>query len=260
MATTTDNLGLTLPAGTDRALVSDLNDNFQTLDAFAGQATADIQQAQETANAAAPQSTTYTKTEVDTALAAKLNTADVDDALDSTSANPVQNKAVQAPIARLVDAGAKNLLDIRDQTMEYQGILYIAKGGIISASGTATGTPSRSAFGSVLLPPGEYVLRGCPTNGSDTTYRLDLYFSTDENNYTLYENKIDRGDGVPFTLSKQLYIRPTIRLQNGYVASDLVFKPMICTAEDDEINPKFVPYTPTMRGLYEMILALQNGG
>lgn len=68
MATTTENLGLTLPAGTDRALVSDLNGNFQTIDAFAGQATADIQQAQETADAAAPQATTYTKDEVDAAI------------------------------------------------------------------------------------------------------------------------------------------------------------------------------------------------
>lgn len=68
MATTTENLSLTLPAGTDRALVSDLNENFQTLDDFAGQATANIQQAQETANAAAPQATTYTKDEVDAAI------------------------------------------------------------------------------------------------------------------------------------------------------------------------------------------------
>jgi len=68
MATTTENLGLTLPAGTDRAEISVLNENFQTLDTFAGQATADIQEAQETANAAAPQATTYTKDEVDAAI------------------------------------------------------------------------------------------------------------------------------------------------------------------------------------------------
>lgn len=37
MATTTDNLGMTLPAGTDRAEISVLNENFQTLDTFAGQ-------------------------------------------------------------------------------------------------------------------------------------------------------------------------------------------------------------------------------
>lgn len=103
MATTTENLGLTIPAGTDRALISDLNENFQALDAFAGQATDDIQQAQETANAAAPQATTYTKTEVDTALAEKLNTSDVDTAFSSTSTNPVQNKVIQASIAQLIE-------------------------------------------------------------------------------------------------------------------------------------------------------------
>ena len=37
--------------------------------------------------------------DVETALAAKLNTADVDSALSSTSTNPVQNKVVQAAIA-----------------------------------------------------------------------------------------------------------------------------------------------------------------
>lgn len=73
MATTTENLGLTIPAGTDRAEISVLNENFQKLDTFAGQATDDIQQAQETANAAAPQSTTYTKTQTDALLADKAN-------------------------------------------------------------------------------------------------------------------------------------------------------------------------------------------
>lgn len=73
MATTTENLGLTLPAGTDKAEISVLNENFQALDTFAGQATADIQEARETADAAAPQSTTYTKSEVDTALAEKVD-------------------------------------------------------------------------------------------------------------------------------------------------------------------------------------------
>lgn len=212
-----------------------------------------------TANAAAPQATTYTKTEVDTALAAKLNTADVDVALSSTSTNPVQNKAVQAPVARLIDAAAKNLLYIHDQNVEAQGISYVVKDGIVSASGTATGTPSsRANLNSVLLLPGEYTFSGCPANGSDTTYRVDLYTSTDDANYTLDNNMIDRGTGVAFTISTQMYVRPTIRFQNGYVATNLAFKPMVCTAEDYDISPEFVPYTPTMREMYEMLLALQN--
>ena len=76
-------------------------------------------------SAKAPQSTTYTKSEVDAALAAikdgttidsfadvetvlaeKLNVSDVDTDLSSTSTNPVQNKAVQAPIAELYEIKA----------------------------------------------------------------------------------------------------------------------------------------------------------
>lgn len=222
---------------------------------------ANLETALTKANAAAPQATTYTKAEVDTALAAKLNTADVDAELSSTSTNPVQNKAVHAPIARLVDSGAKNLLLIRDQSAEIQGISYVANDGIVSTSGTATGTPSsRTNLNPVLLPPGEYTFSGCPANGSDTTYRVDLYTSTDDANYTLDNSMIDRGTGVTFTISTQMYVRPTIRFQNGYVATNLVFKPMVCTAENYEISPVFVPYTPTMREMYEIILAMQNGG
>lgn len=33
---------------------------------------------------------------------------------------------------------------------------------------------------------------------------------------------------------------------------------MICTTEDYAISPEFVPYAPSNRELYEMILALQN--
>lgn len=156
------------------------------------------------------------------------------------------------PIPRLVDAGAKNLQVLRDQNATVQGISLVLKDGVISASGTATGTPSSIPVKPVLLPPGDYILSGCPANGSDTTYSLVLFASTDGGTtYTPYDNKVDYGNGVSFTLSEQLYVKLVIHIQNGYVASNLVFKPMICTAEDYAISPKFVPYTPTMREMYE---------
>jgi len=232
MATTTENLGLTLPAGTDRALVSDLNENFQTLDAFAGQATADIQQAQETADAAAPQATTYTKTEVDTALVAKLNTADVDDALSGTSVNPVQNKAVQAPVARLVDAGAKNFMPLDTATF-----LSAGAGNEIA----------------VKIPIGDYVL-SC--NCSATSSTSHLYLFDANHNEILHQ---------PFTNSANKKINLSLASEAVLARfdsniSNTISKIMICTTTDYAISPEFVPYTPTMRELYEMILAMQNGG
>ena len=61
------------------------------------------------ANAAAPQATTYTKSEVDTALSAKANSADLgtaafknmDSALNASSTNPVQNSTLSAKFSEV---------------------------------------------------------------------------------------------------------------------------------------------------------------
>lgn len=464
MATTTENLGLTLPAGTDRALVSDLNENFQTLDAFAGQATADIQQAQETANAAAPQATTYTKDEVDAAIEeaiehggggttdyteltnkpsingvvltgnkttsdlgieenvqadwdeadttapsyiknkpnipagvvvdttydgtsenaqagtavaqaistkvdkvtgkglstndftnadkAKLdgiesgaeanvqanwiqtdNTADdyiknkptipapvtvdqtysatssnaqsgvavaqaistkvdketgkglstndfttteknklsgieagatktiVDTDLSSTSTNPVQNKAVQAPIARLVDAEAKNVLNIPESTQETSaGATFVSDGkNTIAISGTV-GDPwgTWSFIGSysnkdtiIDCTDGNYVVSVSSETGNINILAYDYTGSTRK---TLFSFS---GSGTAVFSGNITNIQ--LAAKTGTFSGEKV-KIMLCTAEDYAISPEFVPYTPTMRELYEMILAMQNGG
>lgn len=397
MATTTENLGLTLPAGTDRALVSVLNENFQTLDDFAGQATADIQEAQETANAAAPQattytkdevdaaieeaiehggggttdytdltnkpsingvvlagnkttsdlgieenaqadwdeadttapsyiknkpnipsgvvvdttydgtsenaqagtavaqaistkvdketgkglstndftntdkanletaltkantaapqSTTYTKNEVDTALAEKLNTADVDAALSSTSINPVQNRAVQAPIARLVNAGAKNLLKVTATSQTINGVTFtvLSDTDTIIINGTATANTFFSLTSSFLLSAGVFNLSGCPSGyNRDGARECRLFvegFSFDRS---------DIGEGVTYTMNEAVTASITFEVYAGAVMNNAVIKPMLCTAEDYAISQEFVPYTPTMRELYEMLIALQN--
>lgn len=261
MATTTENLGLTIPAGTDRALVSVLNENFQTLDAFAGQATADIQQAQETANAAAPQATTYTKDEVDAALAAKLNTSDVDAALSSTSTNPVQNKAVQAPVARLVDAGAKNLLKITATSQTINGVTFTVNADqTVTVNGTNTGTGSATYvivpnWQAILIPDGDYWLLGCPQGGGSDTFDIRWY------RYSPNASAYDIGSGAAIHKNgNTVESNIAIVVKAGVTVNNLTFKPMLCTAEDYAISPEFVPYTPTMRELYEMILALQNGG
>lgn len=135
MSTTTTNLGLTLPAGTDPADIAVLNTNFGLIDTFAGQQTAKdtAQDARMTAieNDATDRDGRLTALETsdttqngrltaletsdtsqngrltaletkdnaqDAAIAAKLNTADVDDALSSTSTDPVQNKVVYAEL------------------------------------------------------------------------------------------------------------------------------------------------------------------
>lgn len=205
-----------------------------------------------TANAAAPQSTTYTKTEVDTALAAKLNIADVDASLSSTSTNPVQNKAVQAPVARLVDAGAKNLLKITATSRTISGVTFtVNDDSTVTVNGTSTSLVD-IVLGSIIIPSGSYLMSGCPPGGSSATWALRTY-KTGGPTYS------DYGDGVHFDAVGGTYGIHFVIGSNKTI-TNAVIKPMLCTAEDYAISPEFVPYTPTMKELYEMILAMQNGG
>lgn len=196
----------------------------------------------------APQSTTYTKNEVDTALAAKLNTADVDDALDSTSANPVQNKAVQASVARLVDAGAKNLVKNTATSQTINGVTFtVNNDGTITANGTAidndaTFMVSNQNFKN-MAPEGTFFIgTGCPSGGSNGTYLIAFnYLYTDFGNGTGYRQY---PENPPNT-------NVIIIVRKGCAVNNLIFKPMICTAEDHAISPEFVPYAPSNRELYE---------
>lgn len=204
------------------------------------------------ANSAAPQSTTYTKTEVDAALAAKINASDVDSALSSTSKNPVQNKAVQAPVARLVDAGAKNLLKITATTQTINGVTFTVNADqTVTLNGTNTGTstaafvivPNRQA---ILIPDGDYWLSGCPQGGDDGTFDLRWF------RYSPNASAYDRGSGVAIHKSgNTAESNIEIVVKSGVTVNNITFKPMLCTAEDYAISQEFVPYAPSNRKLYE---------
>lgn len=264
MATTTENLGLTLPAGTDKAEISVLNENFQAIDTFAGQATSDIQEAQETANAAAPQSTTYTKAEVDTALAAKLNTADVDDALSSTSTDPVQNKAVQAPVARLVDAGAKNGLNLNTAFTSHvdKGITYTNNNdGTVGVSGTSNVNDSYIT----LYDENTDNLFGFPKGST-----VVLMSTSDNVSISLVPKKEGWGYGLTvygYKSSPATFTIPSdfsgflLRVgvtRKGTTVNNESVNGMICAAEDYAISPEFVPYAPSNRELYENQVEIED--
>lgn len=212
------------------------------------------------ANAAAPQSTTYTKTEVNTALAAKLNIADVDDALSSTSTNPVQNKVIQAPIAQLINTGVKNLLKNTGTTQTIRGVTFtVNDDGTVTVNGTNSST-SAAVFYVNILPAATAAsyndcrLTGCPEGGSTSTYRLAVQLNS--GSFTTYAS--DTGDGATIRNVPSSDCRVGIFVYGGATVNNLVFKPMICTLENYVISPGYTPYAPSNRELYEMILALQS--
>lgn len=219
----------------------------------------------EAVEGAAPQATTYTKTEVDTALAAKLNTADVDAALSNTSTNPVQNKSIQAPLARLVDAGAKNLLNLNTkfETFTSRGITYSDNGdGTIKLTGTSTEPNSYvnlydvdtdTVFG---IAPGKTFVLCCLSNTTD----ISLQFIPKLADGTYGETILANVSAPVFVTVPNNIIGFLIRIGVVYTGAtvDSDVNGMLCTAEDYAISPEFVPYAPSNLELYEMILALQN--
>lgn len=191
--------------------------------------------------------------EVETALAGKLNTSDIDNALSSTSTNPVQNKAVQAPIARLVDAGAKNLFDLDNSTFTSSPVntTTATKNTDGSVLVSATGSRVRVARFTVNLQSGViYRLSGCPSGGGPDTYSLDVRDSTNAQ----IPNSFDIGSGSEsFTVPTSGTYYLGVRFANGYTtpSEGIAFYPMICKEEDYKISSEFVPYAPSNRELYE---------
>lgn len=213
MATTTENLGMTLPDTTDPVNVTVLNGNFSTLDEFAG-----------------------TETEKETEQ--------------------------DAAIAKLVDAGTKNLLKITGTSQTIRNVTFtVNDDGTVSVNGT-NNTTSSAVFYLATLPAdtaSDYNgcrLTGCPQGGSTSTYRLAVQLNSGA--YSSYAS--DTGGGSTIQNIPSAECRVVITVYPGATVDNLTFKPMICTAEDYAASDAFVPYTPTLRELYEMIQALQTGG
>lgn len=201
------------------------------------------------ANAAAPQSTTYTKAQVDTKLAAKLNTADVDDALSGTSTNPVQNKVIQAPVAKLVNDGAKNLLKNTATSRTFSGVTFtVNNDDSVTVTGTATGSTgfriagaqgSNAYADAIPIPRGRYTIY--PSNSGSSTIRWGIGIMTASNATRNVTYIFDSPVTIDVTNDTTRYDF-TLAVSNGTVCNGETLYPMICTAEDYEISSEYVPY------------------
>ena len=114
-----------------------------------------------------------------------------------------------------------------DTTTEVNGITFTDNGdGSITFNGTATATAVFHAFSSSEdnfgLEVGEYILSGCPNDGSDTTYRLDIL---NQSSVIAFEH----GSGKNFTYDGQNGGIRKIRIvvYAGKKFENVTFKPMI---------------------------------
>lgn len=120
--------------------------------------------------------------------------------------------------------GGKNLLQITENTQTVGGVTFtVNDDGSITADGTASDyTWSAYVTQSLVLDAGTYILNGCPSGGSSTTYRLQA-FTGNPSNPTLTAN--DYGSGATFTLSEQSTV--FVRMLVKGTVDNLTFNPMV---------------------------------
>lgn len=162
-------------------------------------------------------------------------------------------------IGVVANAGAKNLADfnfggvVQNVNVKPGTIVCIESNGTFSFSGTSDyKNYAAYVLKQFLLKAGTYKISGI-SGGSNTTYWMRIGTgTTDTVLFNLYnaEHEFNIASDTLITVQVVIYANQTV--------SNLIFKPMIRRAEITDDT--FVPYAPTNRELYEMILALQSGG
>ena len=182
------------------------------------------------------------------------------DSLDTAEA------ADRAALAELIDGTAKNRLPITSvdslkQLNTYgtwENNVYTHSSGVvftvnddmsITANGTASGANAvfiLSMPGGFSIEAGNWILSGCPSGGSTSTYNITLAGTTS-----------DTGTTGSFTSCSKVLVR--IYVINGTSISNAVFRPMVCSKAAWDISQTYKPYRPSYAELYEMVKALQGG-
>lgn len=174
----------------------------------------------------------------------------VDDALSSTSTNPVQNKVVKAEFDEIDDSlsslgKCKNLLNPTLDTTTQNGVTCMANGdGTYTLNGTATAKVVlyvNDANENIQNYVGKKLrLVGSPKGSGNTTYGVTAYIAT-KTGSAIYHN--DYGEGKTFTVTDNMKsVRLYIEVWAGQRVDNFLFKPMLTTNLNATYDD-FVPYT-----------------
>ena len=146
--------------------------------------------------------------------------------------------------------GAVNFFDNTAPDKSQNGAVYTLNADksetISAATYPTTVSANASTYCTVTLPKGTYRLSGCPSGGSDSTYRLSLT--------GIATNAIfDYGDGVVFTISEEktgtIYFDARA---NWVITEPVTFYPMITSVS---YKGAYVPYAMTNQQLTERMSA-----
>ena len=124
-----------------------------------------------------------------------------------------------------VTRSGKNFLENTGVSNTSNGVTFtINDDKTILVDGNNDGTAnSRFIINNYSLKAGTYILNGCPSGGSSTTYRLAIQKTSGWSILAL-----DTGSGSKqFTIDEATNIQVAIFIQKGQTVSNLLFKPMI---------------------------------
>lgn len=160
--------------------------------------------------------------------------------------------AQSAVLARVINTGAKNMLNVfaaPSQTQPINGITWtVNSDGTVTANGTASGNswfyltanPANIQYGV------ETVLSGCPEGGSATTWEIQCVKQGES-------TRSDYGSGTTQP-SDYNYKYVACCVRSGQNVTNLKFKPMISYTAVSGITDDYVPYAPTNAELYQMLV------
>lgn len=162
----------------------------------------------------------------------------------SGTPSPSNVRAISGHTSVEVGNVGKNILDYTYPTTTSSGITCTNNGdGTYTLNGTATANATfilkdKASFSAIYEPhkSNEMKLLGCPSGGSDSTYRLQI----SRNNGSL----VDTGNGVTIpsnALASSTFWNILIVVYSGQTLNNLVFKPML-TKDLSATYSTFVPY------------------
>lgn len=136
----------------------------------------------------------------------------------------------------------KNLLRNTATSQTINGVTFTVNSDkSVTVNGTATDS-ARLMLGAVELSAGEqYTMTGCPSGGSNNTYRLDPR----RTNGSVVVSFIDTSNGSTYIPEADIKLNIYIYIQSGNILDNLTFYPMIRKAdiEDDTYEPYHEPTT-----------------
>ena len=154
-----------------------------------------------------------------------------------------------------VNTGVKNLLNVKnsgDFPRTINGVTYNESNGVITTSDSATITTTLKM--PITLDAGSYIISGCPANGSDSTYRIDMRLTG--TNTVVGTN--DYGNGFTLNVTTKTDYDCCIRFYQGASAANLTFKPMIRSASISDTS--YQPYARSNPALTAEMDYVVNAG